>query len=112
MSRAPAARPIPRASVRSNERLYIVAYDIGDPRRWRRVFKLMKGHGRWLQLSVFQCRLTTRRRARLSAALEALIKRGDDHVVIIDIGPADAVEPAVESLGRAYDPIRREATVI
>ena len=34
------------------ERLYIITYDISDDRRWRRVFKLMKGYGRWLQLSV------------------------------------------------------------
>src|SRR5207245_5663551 len=40
------------------ENLYIVAYDISDPRRWRRVFRLMNGYGEWLQLSVFQCRLS------------------------------------------------------
>jgi CRISPR-associated protein Cas2 len=27
------------------ERLYIVTYDIAEPRRWRRVFKLMNGYG-------------------------------------------------------------------
>ena len=40
----------------ADENLYIVAYDISDPRRWRRVFRLMNGYGEWLQLSVFQCR--------------------------------------------------------
>jgi CRISPR-associated protein Cas2 len=40
-----------------NERLYIVTYDIADPKRWRQVFRAMEGYGRWLQLSVFQCRL-------------------------------------------------------
>ena len=25
----------------TDEHLYIVAYDIGDPKRWRRVFRLM-----------------------------------------------------------------------
>ena len=44
----------------SDDRLIIVAYDIGDPRRWRRVFKCMHGYGEWLQLSVFQCRLSAR----------------------------------------------------
>ena len=48
------------------ERLYIVTYDISDDRRWRRVFKLMRGYGRWLQLSVFQCRLSAQRRAELA----------------------------------------------
>ena len=96
----------------SFERVYIVAYDIGDLRRLRRVFRTMNGYGRWLQLSVFQCRLTARRRAELASALEGLIKREEDHVVIIDVGPAETVAVAVESLGRSFNPIRREAVVI
>ena len=47
----------------SDERTYIVTYDISDARRWRRVYKTMTGFGEWLQLSVFQCRLSRRRRA-------------------------------------------------
>jgi CRISPR-associated protein Cas2 len=96
----------------AGERVFVVAYDIGDPRRWRRVFKIMNGYGRWLQLSVFQCRLTPRRRAELAAALESVIKRDEDHVVLIDLGPADQVTLAVESLGRRFEPIRREAIVL
>jgi hypothetical protein len=37
----------------AEENLYVVAYDISDPRRWRRVFRLMNGYGAWVQLSVF-----------------------------------------------------------
>lgn len=44
-----------------NERLYIVTYDTADQKRWRRVFRVMEAYGHWLQLSVFQCRLTARR---------------------------------------------------
>lgn len=95
-----------------SERLYIVAYDIGDPARWRRVFRLMKGYGQWLQLSVFQCRLTARRRADMAAALERLIRQENDHVLIIDIGDADRVDPHVESLGKAYEAMRREVTIV
>jgi len=32
----------------SDERMYIVAYDISNNRRWRRVFKTMHGFGEWL----------------------------------------------------------------
>ena len=53
----------------NDERTYIVAYDIADARRWRRVFKTMNGFGEWLQLSVFQCRLSRRRRAELETRL-------------------------------------------
>ena len=42
----------------TDERLYFVAYDIADAKRWRSVFKTMHGYGEWVQLSVFQCRLT------------------------------------------------------
>jgi len=94
------------------ERLYIVTYDISDERRWRRVFKLMRGYGRWLQLSVFQCRLSAQRRAELAQRLEAAIHGRDDHVLILDLGPADKVDPRVESLGKSFQPVTRTAVVI
>jgi len=33
----------------SDEHLFIVAYDIADQRRWRRVLKAMHGYGEWIQ---------------------------------------------------------------
>lgn len=96
----------------SRERLYIVTYDIADQKRWRRVFRTMKGFGRWLQLSVFQCRLSGRRRADLGAALDVLIHHKEDHVVILDLGLADEVDPRVESLGKSFTPITREAIIV
>lgn len=95
-----------------DERLYIVSYDISNERRWRRVFKLMRGYGQWLQLSVFQCRLTARRRAELARRLEELIHTHDDHVLILDLGPADKVDPRVESLGKTFEAVKRTAVVI
>ena len=98
---------------RSNaEHAYVVAYDISDPKRWRRVFKAMKGYGRWLQLSVFHCRLDGGRRADMASLLETLIDRETDHVIILDLGPAEDVEFAVESLGKSFAPIERRAVVI
>jgi len=95
-----------------DERLYIVTYDIADDRRWRRIFRLMNGYGRWLQLSVFQCRLTARRRAELARRLEQLIDSRDDHVLILDLGPADKVDPRVESLGKTFESVKRTAIVV
>jgi CRISPR-associated protein Cas2 len=94
------------------ERLYIVTYDIADERRWRRVFKLMRGYGRWLQLSVFQCPLTARRRAELTRRLEEIIHARDDHVLLMDLGPANKVDPRVESLGKTYEAVTRAAVVV
>lgn len=96
----------------ATERLYIVAYDISEPKRWRHVFKAMKGYGHWLQLSVFQCRLTARRRAEMAARLESLIESAEDHVLIMDLGPAERVDPLVESLGKGYAAPVRQATIV
>jgi len=96
----------------ASERLYIVTYDIGDQKRWRRVFKLMKGYGHWLQLSVFQCRLTARRHAEMAAALEGLIERDDDHVLIVDVGDANRVDPQIESLGKSFEAVQRKAMIV
>jgi len=96
----------------SGERLYVVTYDIADQRRWRRVFRVMNDYGEWIQLSVFQCRLTRRRRAELETRLRELVKRGEDHVLLIDVGPAERIELAVASLGKTFAKVERRATVI
>ncbi len=96
----------------SDERTYIVTYDIADSRRWRRVFKIMNGFGEWLQLSVFQCRLSRRRRAELESRLREIVKAGEDHVLLIDIGPAERTKLAVESIGKTFAGIERQAVVV
>jgi len=94
------------------EHLYIVTYDISDPKRWRRVFKLMNGYGEWLQLSVFQCRLSRRRHAELVATLDEVILDTHDHVLMLDLGLADKVDPRVISLGKAFDTVQREPIIV
>ncbi|MCI0694602.1 CRISPR-associated endonuclease Cas2 [candidate division KSB1 bacterium] len=95
-----------------DEHLFIVTYDIGDPRRWRAVFNLMNGYGDWLQLSVFQCRLSRRRHAEMIATLDELIHHEEDHILLLDLGPADSVEPRVVSLGKHFKPVEREPIII
>ena len=94
------------------EHLYLVAYDIADPKRWRRVFRLMEGFGEWLQLSVFQCRLTAQRHAELIALLDGIIHHSDDHVILMDVGLADQVDPRVVSLGKTYSAVQREPVIV
>ncbi|MDE0389442.1 MAG: CRISPR-associated endonuclease Cas2 [Rhodospirillales bacterium] len=95
-----------------DERTYIVTYDIADTRRWRRVFKTMNGFGEWLQLSVFQCRLSRRRRAELETRLREIVKTGEDHVLLIDVGPAERTALVVESIGKTFSAVERQAVVI
>ena len=35
-----------------------------------------------------------------------------DHVLILDLGPADRVDPRVESLGKTFKSVKRTAVVI
>ncbi|WP_415880043.1 CRISPR-associated endonuclease Cas2 [Methylomonas sp. TEB] len=94
------------------EHLYIVTYDISDAKRWRRVFRLMKGYGDWLQLSVFQCRLSRKRHAELIALLDGIIHHSDDHVLIINVGPAETVKLSVVSLGKDFDVVERQPVIV
>ncbi len=96
----------------AEEHFFIITYDIADQRRWRRVFKVMHSYGEWIQLSVFQCRLSPRRRAELETRLHALVKNGEDHVLLIDVGRADRIELAIKSIGKTFAKMERRATVI
>lgn len=94
------------------EHLYIVTYDIADTKRWRRVFRVLEGYGEWLQLSVFQCRLSAQRHAELIALLDGIVHHEKDHILLIDIGIADQVVPKIVSLGKRFAPLERRPTVI
>lgn len=94
------------------EHLYIVAYDISDKKRWRRVFKMMHGYGEWLQLSIFQCRLSAKSHAEMIALLDEMINHNEDHLISMDFGPADKVPPRVTSLGKTYETIEKSPTIV
>ena len=71
-------------------RRHLIAYDIRDPVRLRRICKLMEAHGERLQYSVFVCDLTASELTRLRASAEVIMNLGVDSVVIIDLGNLDA----------------------
>ena len=71
-------------------RVCVVSYDISDPKRWRQVYRTMRGYGQHLQLSVFSCDLTAAQRIQMIAALESAIDAKQDQVLVIDLGPSDA----------------------
>ena len=97
----------------ADEHLYIVTYDIADDKRWRAIFKLMHGYGEWQQLSVFQCRLTRSRHIGLMQQLGNLMSLSEDHVMIIDVGPAENVQPKLHSLGkRSFAAIERVPVIV
>lgn len=86
---------------------YLVTYDISCPKRWRRVFRALKGFGEHVQLSVFRCDLTPPRLVRLRMSLDKIIKHDEDQVLIMNLGRSTPeVIQGIEVLGRphAFEP--------
>jgi CRISPR-associated protein Cas2 len=92
--------------------LYIVTYDITDDRRWRKVFKILRGHGDHLQYSVFRCELSDRERIGLIERLTRVIKHDADQILLFPLGPAGGIDDnRVQSIGLPY-PVSRQGAVI
>ena len=68
-------------------RCYLVCYDIRDPKRLRRVHKVLKGYGEAWQFSVFFCVLKDIDRVRLQTDLEEQMNQKEDQAMILDLGP-------------------------
>lgn len=68
---------------------YLVCYDIKEPKRLVRVYKLMKGKGIHLQYSVFHCSLTWPDLIKLKAELAEIINQKEDDIRIYPL-PADS----------------------
>jgi CRISPR-associated protein Cas2 len=67
-------------------RSFLVCYDVCDPKRLRRVHKLMKAYGEAWQYSVFYCTLKPIDRVRLENALRETLNLKEDQVLIVDMG--------------------------
>lgn len=92
---------------------FIVTYDVCDPKRLRKVFRVMKGWGDHIQLSVFRCELDAREVIELRAALTEELDHQVDQVLMIDVGPAEGRgRLSIRAVGRAYVPPEGIAIVV
>ncbi len=92
---------------------YIVAYDVSDAKRLRRVHKKMNGFGEPLQYSIFSCDLSRKERVLLEDSLTDLIDWKADRVLIIDTGPLDGRgSDRLDTLGRQLKPEAREVAIV
>ena len=71
----------------SGRLVYLVCYDVCDPRRLRQVYKTMRAYGDHMQLSVFRCELAAADRVRMLTELEDIIQHNEDQVLIVPLGP-------------------------
>lgn len=77
---------------------YIVAYDISDPKRLRRVARVCEDFGYRKQLSVFLCRLSATDHVRLRSRLYDIIDLAADQLLFIPLCPRCVCN--IEALGR------------
>lgn len=61
---------------------YVIAYDIPDDRRRRKIAELLEGYGRRVQLSVFEACLETYQVEELCDRLQRRIQPTEDHIRI------------------------------
>lgn len=83
---------------------FLLAYDIREPRRLRRVHRVAKDFGEPLQYALFVCDLTQVELLRLKSALVDEVNQAQDSVSIFDLGPPGGRGVrCIEFIGRRRD---------
>lgn len=92
------------AKVRYRFMLYVVAYDIRNPRRLRRVAKVCEDYGVRVEYSVFECDLPEELFREMWAELAAEIDPEEDALLAYRI--CSSCVEKIESLGPVTRPVR------
>ncbi len=87
-----------------------IAYDIRNPKRWRKVFRRLHDFGAWRQLSVFEVETSETKIALLEESLKDLIDPAEDQIIILPL--CESCRAKARSLGRRMEPPRGSYTVI
>lgn len=113
MSRSrPAKRAKRTTARRTSRRRYLVSYDIANDKRRTQIFNELTAIGDRVQFSVFFCHLNPRERASLVATLDGIVHKGEDQVIILDLGPeSDWDENRIRTIGLKFEPPTRVRVV-
>jgi|UniRef100_A0A7C3ZDK2 CRISPR-associated protein Cas2 len=76
---------------------HLVCYDIRDPKRWAKAYKILKGCGDHLQLSIFRVHLTKTKLAALRWNLSKVLDE-EDSLLIVRLCPGCA-QRVIDSRG-------------
>lgn len=94
-------------------RRYLVAYDISEPKRLRRMFKTMRGYGDPVQYSVFLCDLTPQERVLMLEALTRVYHAAEDRFFVVDLGPVRSLaKDRMEFFGRKPEELPETGAVV
>lgn len=92
---------------------YLVCYDIREPKRLKRVHKVMKGYGEHWQYSIFFCVLKEIDRIRMQSDLEEVMNLKDDQVMVVDLGSNEAeARAAAKILGQPLVTLQESGVVV
>ena len=80
--------------------LHLVAYDIADARRLRRVLEAVKGYATGGQKSVHECFLNGRELLALRNEIDGIIRASEDSVLFLRLDP----RMGIHTLGIAVKP--------
>jgi CRISPR-associated protein Cas2 len=75
----------------------LISYDIREPKRWRRAYRLLRGYGRPIQYSLFRCRLSQVEVERLRWELESVLEAED---ALLFVGLCPGCVQAISSRNR------------
>jgi CRISPR-associated protein Cas2 len=96
----------------SEAHIYLVAYDVASPKRWRRVVKALKKRGMRVQLSIFMCRMTPGRVRVLERRLRHIMDSDEDRLMISDLGPARNAASRLRAENMIHELQELEALVV
>lgn len=103
---------IPRICYAMSRLRYLVSYDISDPKRLRKVARILEGFGVRLQYSVFECPLDDLRLAKLKAELQDSLNHEEDQVLFVSLGSTSKdASLIIDAMGLPYE-IRSRVTII
>lgn len=71
--------------MRTKKKMWIIAYDIADNKRRRRVVKVLEKYGTRANFSVFECMLTSSQLTLIRNKLKKVIDPSDDKVIFYPI---------------------------
>lgn len=77
VGRARVVRVLTASLMADRRQLHLISYDIRDPRRWRRAYRIIRGYGDRVQYSVFRVRATPVQMARLRWELSRVLAAED-----------------------------------
>lgn len=89
---------------------YLVAYDIPDDKRRKKIADILEGYGSRVQYSVFECVLTAKQYRELKARLKKVFKPEEDNIRLYPI--SDHTLNQVETWGRGSQPTKPPKSII